>query len=97
MEKIKTLQEKMDHEKQEDMAFGATQATPQQLQQRQQLRNEQDSNLKHMIMLAKFHNFMSNFHLNHVTLCSRLFNLYLGISFNQVIEIGFALIICQLL
>lgn len=59
LEKIKTTQEKLDHEKQQDTALGAQQPTPQQTQQRQQLRNEMESNLKHMIMLAKFHNFMS--------------------------------------
>ena len=61
LEKIKTLQEKMDHEKQQETALGAQQLTPQAQQQRQQLRSEQESNLKHMIMLAKFHNFMSKF------------------------------------
>lgn len=60
LEKIKTLQEKMDEEKQQqETSLGTQQLTPQAQQQRQQLRNEQESNLKHMIMLAKFHNFMS--------------------------------------
>lgn len=59
LEKIKTLQEKMDQEKQQESSYGAQQPNPQTLQQRQQLRSEQESNLKHMIMLAKFHNFMS--------------------------------------
>jgi ubiquitin conjugation factor E4 A len=59
LEKIKHLQEKMDQEKEQQSAFGGQQPSPQALQQQQQLRSEQDSNLKHMIMLAKFHNFMS--------------------------------------
>ena len=60
MEKIKTLQEKLDADKQTDFSMGGNN-TPgsQQQQQAQQLRSEQEANLKHMIMLAKFHNFMS--------------------------------------
>ncbi len=50
LEKIKTLQEKIEQESQLQPPLAA---------QTQQQRNEQDANLKHMIMLAKFHNFMS--------------------------------------
>lgn len=47
LEKIKTLQEKLEHEQHQQPPVP------------QQQRNEQEANLKHMIMLAKFHNFMS--------------------------------------
>jgi len=49
LEKIKTLQDKIENEQQQQ---SSTQLT-------QQQRNEQEANLKHMIMIAKFHNMMS--------------------------------------
>ncbi len=49
----------MDQEREQQAAFGGQQQTTQAIQQQQQLRSEQESNLKHMIMLARFHNFMS--------------------------------------